>query len=139
MTDFEKCFIMLCNNRTENECIGRNLFGDRKYRLEYLSEIQPGDIGFLLNTTTNELIGIFKAQSHAELDIEEDAWQGEFQAQVQVEPIGELERVGEASNVLAEAGVSLIDLPSGALVPMLPVQGQDIGRKLLDQFGEMEG
>ena len=51
---------MLCNKRTENECLERNLFGDRKYRLEYLSEIEVGDIGFLLNTTANELIGIFK-------------------------------------------------------------------------------
>ena len=134
MTNLERCFIMLCNNRTENECIGRNLFGDRKYRLGYLSEIQPGDVGFLLNTNTNELIGVFKAQSQAELDIEEDARQGEFQAQVQVEPIGELERVGEASTVLAEAGVSLIDLKSGALAPILPVQGQDVGKKLLESF-----
>ena len=134
MDNFEKCFIMLCNKRTEDKCIGRNLFGDRKYRLEYLSEIQPGDIGFLLNTTTNELIGIFKAQSQAELDIEEDAWQGEFQAQVQVEPIGELERVGEASTVLAEAGVSLIDLKSGALAPILPVQSRAVADKLLACF-----
>jgi len=93
MDNFEKCFIMLCNDRTENECIGRSLFGDRKYRLEYLSEIQPGDVGFLLNMSTNELIGVFRAQSGAELDIEEDAWQGEFRVQVQVEPIGEMNRL----------------------------------------------
>jgi hypothetical protein len=138
LMDFKKCFIMLCNKRTENECLGRNLFGDRKWRLEYLGDIQPDDVGFLLNTSSNELIGVFRAQSQAELDIEKDAWQGEFQAQIQVEPIGELKRVKEAATVLAKAGVSLIDLKSGALVPMLPIQSRDVGKKLLEHFTENE-
>ncbi|MHC4539129.1 MAG: hypothetical protein ACYS74_05030 [Planctomycetota bacterium] len=129
---------MLCNNRTENECLGRNLFGDREWRLEYLADIRPGDIGFLLNTTSNELIGVFKAQSEAELDIEKDAWQGEFQAQVQVEPVEEVKRVKEAATILANAGVSLIDLRSGVLVPMLPVQSRDVGSKLLAYFLRQE-
>lgn len=131
MNDFEKCFIMLCTNTTERECLGRNLFGDRQSRLEYLTEIRPGDIGFLLNTTRNELIGPFKAQSKAELDIEEDAWCGEFRAQVHVELIGELKRVDEAATILAEAGINLVNLPSGKLVPLLPVQSRAIAEKLL--------
>ncbi len=129
-----KCFIMLCTNTTERECLGRNLFGDRESRLEYLIDIRPGDIGFLLNTTKNELIGDFKALSEAELDIEEDAWNGEFRAQVRVEPIGELKRVREAAVVLANAGIKLVDLPSGKLVPMLPVQNRDVAKKLLASF-----
>ena len=127
---FEKCFIMLCNKRTEKECIGRGLFGDRQGRLEYLKEIRPGDAGFLLNTTTNELIGIFKSISDVQLDIEEDAWGGEFRAQVRVETIGKLKRLGEAAIFLAKAGISLIDLPSGALVPVNPVQSVTVGKKL---------
>lgn len=121
---------MLCNKRTEKECITRGLFGDRKYRLDYMKEIRPGDLGFLLNTTTNELIGPFKALSDAQLDIEEDAWVGEFCAQVRVEPIGELKRISEAAIILAKAGISLIDLPSGALVPIYPVQSRSVGKKL---------
>lgn len=136
--DFEKCFIMLCNKRTENECLGRNLFGDRKWRLEYLGDIRPDDVGFLLNTSSNELIGVFRAQSQAELDIEKDAWQGEFQAQIQVEPLGELKRAKEAATILANAGVSLIDLRSGALVPMLPVQSRAVANKLLACFQETD-
>lgn len=132
--NFNKCFIMLCNKRTENECLERSLFGDRKYRLEYLSEIEIGDIGFLLNVTTDELIGVFKAISKPELDIEHDAWQGGFQAQVRVEPIGELKRVKEATMVMGKAGVGLIDIPSGALVPMFPVQSKEIGEKLVAWF-----
>ena len=125
---------MLCTKRTEQECIGRSLFGDRKQRLDYIKEISQGDTGFLLNTTTNELIGSFKALSEAQLDIEEDAWNGEFRAQVRVEPIGELKRVREAAVVLANAGIKLVDLPSGKLVPMLPVQNRDVAKKLLASF-----
>lgn len=130
MVEFERCFIMLCNKRTEKECIGRSLFGDRKFRLDYMKEIRSGDLGFLLNTTTNELIGAFKALSDAQLNIEEDAWGGEFRAQVRVEPIGELKRINEAATILAKAGISLIDLPSGALVPLNPVQSASVGKKL---------
>lgn len=138
MNGFERCFIMLCNNTTEQECIGRKLFGDRQWRLEYLREIQPGDIGFLLNITKNELIGRFKAQSKAELDIEPDAWQGQFRAQVRVEIVVQLRRVSDAASVLAEAGVALVDLPSGALVPFLPVQSRAIAEKLLMSFERAE-
>ncbi|MFX0093865.1 MAG: hypothetical protein ACFFBD_19155 [Candidatus Hodarchaeota archaeon] len=132
---FEKCFIMLCNKRTEKECIGRGLFGDKKYRLEYMKEIRPGDIGFLLNITTNELIGKFKALSEAQIDIVKEAWGGGFRAQVRVEPIGELKRISEAATLLAKHGISLIDLKSGALVPLIPVQSASIGRKLLECLG----
>lgn len=131
---FDRCFIMLCNKRTEPECIVRNLFGDRKYRIDYFKEIRPGDLGFLLNTTTNELIGPFKALSEAQLDIEEEAWRGDFSAQVRVEPIGELKRLSEADTILSKAGIKLIDLPSGAMVPLLPVQEGDCVEKLLKNF-----
>lgn len=131
---FDRCFIMLCNKHTEQECIVRGLFGDRKYRFDYLKEISPGDLGFLLNTTTNELIGPFKSITEAQIDIEEDAWIGEFRAQLRVEPIGEIKRMKEAAPLLAKAGIDLIDLPSGALVPVLPVQGKDIAKCLFEKF-----
>ena len=134
MFQFERGFIMLCNNRTEQECIGRNLFGDRKNRLEYLKDINTGDIGFLLNTSKNQLIGPFKAMSKAELDIEKDAWGGEFQAQIQVEPVGGLGRITEAAIVLANAGVDLVTLTSGKLVPSNPVQSRTIADALLASF-----
>ncbi len=134
MTNPERCFIMLCNRYTEQECLGRNLFGDREWRLQYLEAIQLGDIGILLNTSKDELIGIFQSQSKAQLDIQEDAWNGEFRAQVQVQQLGKIERICEASSILAEAGIKLIDLPSGALVPLLPVQEGNCVEKLLKNF-----
>ena len=59
--DFERCFIMLANMMTEQECIDRNLFGDKAKRVDCLDEIRPGDIGFLLNIDRDELIGVFRA------------------------------------------------------------------------------
>lgn len=134
MSESERCFIMLCTSSTERECLGRNLFGDREQRLQYLEAIRPGDIGILLNVSKNVLIGLFKSQSEAQLDIQDDAWNGEFRAQVQVQRVGELKRIGEAASVLAEAGIQLIDLPSGSLVPLLPVQEGDCVKKLLKKF-----
>ena len=34
----ERCFIVLCDDQTEEECIRRNLFGDMARRLENLDE-----------------------------------------------------------------------------------------------------
>ena len=48
LINFERGFIMLCDDSTEEECLRRNLFGDMARRLENLDEIKSGDTGFLL-------------------------------------------------------------------------------------------
>ena len=136
MIEFERCFVMLCNNDTEGECLKRNLFGDRAKRFEYLDEINPGDIGFLLNVNKDELIGIFRACSEAQLHIEPDAWNGKFAAQVRVELINELQRIKDATYILSKAGVGMGQLASGAQAPQYPVHGQDVGEKILAHFKE---
>ena len=137
--EFERCFIMLANTQTEQECIDRNLFGDKAKRLDCLDEIKPGDIGFLLNIDRDELIGVFRACSDAQLHIEPDAWKGKFPAQVRVELIGELKRVSDAAYILGKAGVGLRQLASGLPGPQEPVQGKDVGEKLLVHFAELKG
>jgi len=99
MSEFEKCFIMLCTSTTEKECLKRKLFGDRGWRLQYLREIKTGDVGLLFNLSRNELIGIFRALSEPQLDIEPDAWGGQFPAQVRVELIGEVQRITNATSL----------------------------------------
>jgi len=136
MTDFERCFIMLCDDQTEEECLRLNLFGDMARRLENLDEIEPGDMGFLLNINRDELIGVFRASSEAQLHIEPDAWDGRFAAQVRVEPVGELERIEDAAYILKKAGLGMRQSVSGALVPEYPVRGRDVGEKLLAHFRE---
>lgn len=134
MVPFEKCFIMLSTKNTEQECLLRNLFGDRRSRLDDLREIKLGDVGFLLNTSRNELIGVFAAASQAQLNIDEGAWQGEFPAQIRVAPMGEIKHLLEGDLLLAKAGVQLAPLPSGRLVPVLPVQPREVGLRLIQAF-----
>ena len=134
MFEYERCFIMLCDDQTEEECLRRNLFGDMARRLENLDEIQLGDIGFLLNINRDELIGIFRACSEPQLHIEPDAWTGRFAAQVRVEPIGELQRVKDAAYILKKAGLETRQSVSRALVPEYPVHGREVGEKLLAHF-----
>ena len=134
MDPFERCFIMLANMLTEQECIDRNLFGDKAKRLDCLDEIKPGDIGFLLNIDRDKLIGIFRACSEAQLHIEPKAWKGKFAAQVRVELIGELQRIKDAAYILKNAGLGLRQSVSGALVPEYPVHGREVGEKLLAHF-----
>jgi hypothetical protein len=136
LTNFERCFIMLCDDSTEEECLRRNLFGDMARRLENLDEIGSGDIGFLLNINRDELIGIFRACSGPQLHIEPDAWDGRFAAQVRVELVGKLQRIKDAAYILKKAGLETRQPVSGALVPEYPVHGRDVGEKLLPHFRE---
>ncbi len=136
MIEFERCFIMLANTLTEQECIDRRLFGDKARRLEYLDEIKPGDIGFLLNIDKDELIGVFRACSEAQLHIDPKAWKGKFTAQVRVELIGQLMRIKDAAYVLNKAGVGMGQLSSGVPAPQYPVHGRDVGENILAYFSE---
>ncbi len=136
MIKFERCFIMLCNDLTEGECIERNLFGDRARTLQYMNDIKSGDIGLLLNVDKDELIGIFRACSEPQLHIEPDAWDGRFAAQVRVELISKLQRLKDAAFILNKAGIGMTQLKSGAPAPQFPVHGQDVGENILAHFGE---
>ena len=127
---------MLCNDRTEGECLERNLFGDKAKRFQFLDEIKSGDIGFLLNINKDELIGIFRACSNSQLHIETNAWDGRFAAQVRVELIGKLQRIKDAAFILNKAEVGMSTLKSGAPAPQFPVHGRDVGEKILAHFGE---
>lgn len=136
MIEFEKCFIMLCTKRTEKECLDPNLFGDRGWRLQYLREIKTGDIGLLLNIAKDELIGVFKARSEPQLNIEPEAWDGEFPAQVRVEPISKLQRITGATSIFERIGIKMTKLPSGAPVPRFPVHDRNVAEKILAHFRE---
>jgi len=136
LINFERCFIMLCDDSAEEECLRCDLFGDMARRLENLDEIESGDMGFLLNINRDELIGVFRACSEAQLHIEPKAWKGKFAAQVRVEPINELQRIKDAAYILKKAGVETRQAVSGALVPEYPAHGREVGEKLLAHFRE---
>ncbi len=134
MLQFARCFIMLANMLTEQECIERNLFGDKAKRFNDLDEIKPRDIGFLLNIDRDELLGVFRACSEVQYDIEPKAWKGKFPAQVRVELVGPLMRISDAAYILGKAGVGMGQLASGIPAPQYPVHGKEAGERLLTHF-----
>jgi len=124
---------MLCDANTEEECLWRNLFGDKIKKLQDLIEIKPGDIGLLFNFDKDELMGIFRACSKAQVNIEPKAWNGKFPAQVRVELISELQRIKDATYILNKTGAAMGQLASGVPAPH-PVHGREIGEKILAHF-----
>lgn len=125
---------MLCDSITEEECLNRNLFGNKANKLQDLNEIEPGDIGLLLNLDRDELIGVFRSISEPKLHIEPDAWNGKFPAQVRVEPIGDLQRIKDAAFILEKAGVGMRQSWTGLPAPCYPVHGREVGEKILAHF-----
>ncbi len=127
---------MLCDDRTEGECLERNLFGDLARRFQDLDGIESNDIGLLLNINRDELIGIFRACSEPQLHIEPDAWKGKFAAQVRVELLGKLQRIKDAAYILTKVGLVMRQAASGTLVPQYPVQERVVMQKILSHFEE---
>ena len=127
---------MICTDGTEKECLKKSLFGERKWRLPYLKSIRKGDVGFLLNVTRDQLLGIFVAEGEAQLNIEPNAWGGGFPAQVKVKLIDKLQRVDKASEKLARI-IELKEIQkdrSSYRVPSKNTYGPDITDKVLSLF-----
>uniref|UniRef100_A0A7V0Z5S2 AAA family ATPase n=1 Tax=candidate division WOR-3 bacterium TaxID=2052148 RepID=A0A7V0Z5S2_UNCW3 len=128
---------MLCTRGTERECIERGLFGDREWRLPYLQTIKKGDIGFLLNVSNDQLIGIFEAEGPPRLNIIPKAWDEEFPAQVKVKLISrEIMRVEGASQKL-ENILELKEIKRDTFSYKIPKQntyGPEITEQVLSLF-----
>lgn len=130
------CFFMLCNDRTEKECLDRMLFGDRANQFESMRAIQAGHFGFLLNMSTNELLGVFQAKGPAAMNIDRHAWAGKFPAQVRVKQVGGLQRVPEAVGKLSSI-VELRALETASdvyVVPTSKTHGGNITDGVLSLF-----
>jgi len=77
-------YVFICSYRTERECFERKLFAMPKYDWNRVSQVEKGDILFLLNCQSNCLHGVFEAITDGTLDIEPYAFDGRFPAQVRV-------------------------------------------------------
>jgi transitional endoplasmic reticulum ATPase len=140
MKNIPPCFFAICTDKTEKECLEKGLFGDREWRLPYLKSIKKGDFGFLLNISKDQLLGIFAAESEAKLNIEPNAWGGEFPAQVKVKLLGELQRIKEATDKL-EKIIELREIkkePYPYKVPSKNTYGPEITEKVLSLFDTSE-
>jgi len=89
-------YVFLCSNRTEGECLEKKLFGSPKSEWGRVSQVKEGDILFLLNYQTNHLHGVFEAVSEGKMDIDPDAFDGRFPAQVKARRMIRCHWVGPA-------------------------------------------
>jgi hypothetical protein len=80
-------YIFLCNERTEQECYDRQLFGTNSadYFKKFFSKIDINDDIFLYNYEMEYLKGPFKALTICSARIINEAWSKQFPYQVQVQ------------------------------------------------------
>lgn len=130
---------MICTNATQKECLDLNLFGDKEQSLPYFREVKRDDVGFLLNISDDTLTGVFRAISSPQLDIMPAAWNGKFRAQIRVEPIGEIQRIKDASSLFEKIGIQMVQLPQWQRpVPRFKVHNSDVTEKILAHFPKLE-
>jgi hypothetical protein len=136
------CFFMICTNETEKECLERGLFGDQEWLFPYLKVIKKGDIGFLINISKDEIIGIFEAVGPARLNKVPEAWGGRFPAQINVKLITkEHKRIDRASFRLKSI-LELKEIKRDKFPYKKPKQktyGPDVTNKVLESFGVGKG
>ncbi|MBI2029624.1 hypothetical protein HYT02_04365 [Candidatus Gottesmanbacteria bacterium] len=77
-------YIFRCTNSTEDECFERMLFGEVPKSKEIVDKVKKGDTLFLYNVTSIRLYGVFRADSDGGYNINPEAWNGRFPAQVKI-------------------------------------------------------
>lgn len=100
-----KGFIFTCSNQTRKECFERELFGMREKFKDRVLQVREGDQLFLLNTSQDELVGIYQATCNGGKDIESEAWNGEFPWQVRFSVLKEYKPLLNATKRLRELGI----------------------------------
>jgi len=100
MIENVKAHIFVCTNKTEPECLQRMLFGTNKLYADDVLSVKSGDLLFLLSVNSNILHGIFRAKSDGRQNIVPEAWKGKYPYQVEVEPLGSVQTMENAKNVL---------------------------------------
>jgi hypothetical protein len=104
--------------------------------------IKKGDIGFLINISKDEIIGIFEAVGPARLNIVPEAWGGRFPAQINVKLITkEYKRIDSVSLKLK----GILELrevkrdKSAYKIPKQKTYGPDVTNKVLESFRVRKG
>ncbi len=105
MIERTKAHIFVCTNKTEHECLQRMLFGASKLYADDVLTTKSGDLLFLLNVNSNVLYGIFRAKSNGRLNIVPEVWRGKYPYQVEVEPLGNIQTINDAKDILRKLGI----------------------------------
>ena len=76
-------FVFLCDEKTESECLQKNIVGTTQLNAVWCLEIQTGDDIYLFNFNTGVVRGPFVATSRVDCH-EPTAWGGQFPVQVRI-------------------------------------------------------
>jgi len=134
--DLRACFVMLCDNTTQGECLELNLFGTISNMTARLRGIEPGTLGLLLNYEEGHLIGVFEATTAPGWRLEPAAWHNRFPLQFRVRPLADLEIVENAPDLFDRLGIPTYNVrnePSWKS-PSSVIQRGDSAEALLSQF-----
>ena len=128
-----KFYAFRCSDTTYDECIKKNLFGQTKVFLNQIMQINKGDVIFLhkvrrKNDSEEFIEGPFFATQPGE-NLDKDAWNGKFPAQLRVEKRGNTKKILISS--ISAAG--LLHAHDGVFFEF--VIPSPIGWKLLDALG----
>jgi hypothetical protein len=138
-------FFMICTNETEKECLERGLFGDQEWLFPYLKVIKKGDIGFLINVSNDEIIGVFEAVEPARLNIVPEAWGGRFPAQIKVKLITRVVQRIDRASLKLKGILELREVKRDKFaykiykIPKQKAYGPDVTNKVLESFGVGKG
>lgn len=105
-------FIMTCSSVTVDYCLQNLVFGGREGTYPTFSRVNVGDIGFLINVTSDDLYGIFEATSKASLPNapwKPEAYGGrgakEFPVQILVKQIYASPKISNQSHIWGEVNI----------------------------------
>merc|ERR1712137_328695 len=78
-------YVFLCNHLTQEECVRNRLCGAPRRELGQMNRCITKDTKiFMLNINSRELLGVFRTHGCPDLDIDPDAFDGRFRAQVRI-------------------------------------------------------